>query len=68
MTGEGGGEWRWLRIRRAMASDGDTEDEESAYAELVEYLRVATQLTYEELADFRSPEEESLPDESATLH
>lgn len=57
-----------LQITRAMASDDDAEDEEGAYAELVEYLRVAAQLTYEELADFRSPEEAALPDESATLH
>ena len=57
-----------LQITRAMAGDEDAEDEESAYAELVEYLRVAAQLAYEELADFRAPEEESLPDESATLH
>lgn len=57
-----------LQITRAMAADEDADDEEDAYAELVEYLRVAAQLTYEELADFRSPEEEVLPDESATLH
>ncbi|MDH3439505.1 MAG: UPF0149 family protein [Gammaproteobacteria bacterium] len=57
-----------LQITRAMAGDDDAEDEESAYVELVEYLRVAAQLTYEELADFRSPEEDVLPDESATLH
>lgn len=57
-----------LQITRAMASDDEADEEESAYIELVEYLRVAAQLTYEELADFRSPEEEALPDESATLH
>ena len=57
-----------LQITRAMASDEDAEDEENAYTELVEYLRVAAQLAYEELADFRAPEEDSLPDESATLH
>jgi hypothetical protein len=45
-----------LQITRATV-DEDTDDEtnESAYAELVEYLRVAVQLTYEELAEFRSP-------------
>ncbi len=45
-----------LQITRATA-DEETDDEtnESAYAELVEYLRVAAQLTYEELAEFRSP-------------
>lgn len=44
-----------LQITRATVDD-DTDDEanESAYAELVEYLRVAVQLTYEELAEFRS--------------
>ena len=57
-----------LQITRAAADDDDVESEESAYAELVEYLRVAAQLTYEELADFRSPEEEVLPGESETLH
>jgi len=57
-----------LQITRAMAEDDEADEEENAYAELVEYLRVAAQLTYEELADFRSPEEEVLPDESSTLH
>ena len=58
-----------LQITRAAADDDDEgDDEEDAWAELVEYLRVATQLTYEELAEFRSPEEENLPDESTTLH
>ena len=46
----------------------EDEEEENAYAELVEYLRVATQLIYEELADFRTPDEEILRDESDTLH
>ena len=45
-----------LEISRAAADeDGEKESEEAAYAELVEYLRVATQLTYEELAEFRQP-------------
>jgi yecA family protein len=45
-----------LEITRAAADDdGDGESEESAYTELVEYLRVAAQLTYEELAEFRTP-------------
>lgn len=58
-----------LQITRAASEeDGVGEDEESAWVELVEYLRVATQLTYEELADLRSPDEDSLPDESSTLH
>jgi yecA family protein len=43
-----------LQITRAMAEDeGDSEADEQAYAELVEYLRVAAQLTYEELVEFR---------------
>ena len=45
-----------LQITRATADEeSDDETNESAYAELVEYLRVAAQLTYEELAGFRSP-------------
>lgn len=57
-----------LQITRAAAEDDDAEAEENAYVELVEYLRVAAQLTYEELADIRSPDEEVRPDESETLH
>lgn len=44
-----------LQITRATVDqDADEETNEAAYAELVEYLRVAVQLTYEELAEFRS--------------
>jgi uncharacterized protein YgfB (UPF0149 family) len=58
-----------LEITRATTGDdGDEEHTESAYVELVEYLRVAVQLTYEELAEFREPVEDILPDESDTLH
>jgi yecA family protein len=58
-----------LQITRAAADDdGDDEGMDNAYAELVEYLRVATQLVYEELADFRSPAEGILPDDDETLH
>ncbi len=43
-----------LQITRAVADeDTDTETDEQAYAELVEYLRVAAQLTYEELVEIR---------------
>jgi len=43
-----------LQITRATADDeSDDEADEEAYAELVEYLRVAVQLTYEELVEFR---------------
>jgi len=58
-----------LQITRATIDDDeDEEDNESAFVELQEYLRVAVQLAYEELADFRSSEEGDLPDESETLH
>ncbi len=45
-----------LQITRATAGE-EAEDEatEDAYVELVEYLRVAAQLVYEELAEFRKP-------------
>lgn len=43
-----------LEITRATAGDDDEETEESAYVELVEYIRVAAQLAYEELAETRS--------------
>ena len=53
-----------LQITRATVDDEDDEEtNEAAYTELVEYLRVAVQLAYEELADFRSP-----PDDTAVLH
>jgi len=45
-----------LEITRAVADDGsDAESDERAYAEIVEYLRVAAQLAYEELVEFREP-------------
>jgi len=44
-----------LQITRATVDEGSDEAaNEEAYVELVEYLRVAVQLTYEELAEFRS--------------
>lgn len=57
-----------LQITRVAAEGDDAESDEQAFVELVEYLRVATQLTYEELADFREPEEGALPAESDTVH
>lgn len=43
-----------LQITRAgLDEESDLEENESAYTELVEYLRVAAQLSYEELADIR---------------
>lgn len=44
-----------LEITRAsFDEDEDEESSESAYAELVEYVRVAVQLAYEELAEMRA--------------
>ena len=62
-----------LQITRATADEDDEEGDDEAYIELVEYLRVAAQLAYEELADFRSqaegePADDELSDESETLH
>ena len=49
-----------LQITRAGLDDeSDEEENESAYVELVEYLRVAAQLCYEELADIRNAKSES---------
>lgn len=45
-----------LQLTRATVDDAsDEETNEAAYAEIVEYVRVAAQLTYEELAEFRGP-------------
>lgn len=58
-----------LEITRATVGDeADDEGNESAFAELVEYLRVAAQLTYEELAEFRAPAEKTPRNELVTLH
>jgi hypothetical protein len=58
-----------LEITRAIVADGEDDDSsEGAFSDLAEYLRVAAQLTYEELAEFRGPAENSLSDQSATLH
>lgn len=43
-----------LQITRAgVSEESDAETNEAAYAEIVEYMRVAAQLAYEELADIR---------------
>ncbi|MDH3336653.1 MAG: UPF0149 family protein [Gammaproteobacteria bacterium] len=60
-----------LQITRAsVEDDSDDESIEEAYAELVEYLRVAAQLTYEELVEFRAkPEGNDIVDgEPEVLH
>jgi uncharacterized protein len=60
-----------LQITRAIAAeDAQSETDEQAYTELVEYLRVAAQLTYEELVGFRQPPaaEEGADPEPEVLH
>ena len=58
-----------LEITRATVDDeSDAEGNDNAFAELVEYLRVAAQLTYEELAEFRGSISGPPRNESATLH
>jgi yecA family protein len=60
-----------LQITRAAADEGSgSESDEQAYTELVEYLRVAAQLTYEELVEFRQgPDEKQGADiDSEVLH
>ena len=58
-----------LQITRAEVDEStDEETNEAAYAELVEYLRVAAQLAYEELADIRRRETPSDPDRTDTMH
>ncbi len=55
-----------LEITRATAdTDDSAETREQAWTELVEYLRVAAQLTYEELAGFRSP---AMPASDESIH
>jgi yecA family protein len=58
-----------LQITRAAVDENDDEESnESAYAELVEYLRVAAQLTFEELAEFRYAGAAAHPEKPETLH
>lgn len=57
-----------LEMTRASVDD-EVEDNEEALTELVEYLRVATQLVYEELAELRRPQENPSPlPESESIH
>ena len=58
-----------LEITRATVGDeDDDEDNERAYVELVEYIRVAAQLAYEELADLRDAPAAPGGDSAGTLH
>lgn len=60
-----------LEITRATVDyEEDEEDNEIAYAELVEYIRVSAQLAYEELADLRDGPSSSDPAEEprGTVH
>lgn len=54
--------------RAAVDEESDDETNEAAYAEIVEYVRVAVQLTYEELAEFRNPAGPASPQANETLH
>ena len=58
-----------LEITRAsVGEEADEQATDNAFAELVEYLRVAAQLTYEELAEFREPSSIKPQINSPTLH
>ena len=58
-----------LEITRAtVGEEADEQAADNAFAELVEYLRVAAQLTYEELAEFREPSSIQPTFDSPTLH
>lgn len=58
-----------LQITRAELDEAtDAETNEAAYAELVEFLRVAAQLAYEELADIRDANRQSKTDGPDTMH
>lgn len=50
--------------RASFDADDDADESEKAYAELVEYVRVAAQYTYEELADLR----EAAGGEQTSIH
>jgi len=58
-----------LEITRArVGEEADEQATDNAFSELVEYLRVAAQLTYEELAEFREPSSNQPQFDSPTLH
>ncbi len=58
-----------LQITRAEVDDAsDEETNEAAYVEIVEYLRIAAQLTYEELAELRHIAASSPKEGGETMH
>lgn len=58
-----------LQLTRAAVDEvADDETNEAAYAEIVEYVRVAVQLSYEELAEFRNPPADMATSGGKTLH
>jgi hypothetical protein len=58
-----------LQITRAELDEAtDAETNEAAYTELVEYLRVAAQLAYEELAEIRHASTDVEPPAKDTMH
>ena len=58
-----------LQFTRAAADEeSDDETNEAAYAEIVEYVRVAVQLAYEELAEFRGRSGHLQDDVGETMH
>ncbi len=58
-----------LQITRAELDEAtDAETNDAAYTELVEYLRVAAQLAYEELAEIRNASGPSKTDNPETMH
>jgi uncharacterized protein YgfB (UPF0149 family) len=58
-----------VEISRATAGDeDDVEGNDNAFEELVEYLRVAAQLVYEELAEFRGAASAPPQNKSGSLH
>jgi yecA family protein len=58
-----------LQLTRAeVDEDSDDETNEASYAEIVEYVRVAVQLVYEELAEFRGQPGDSPAGGGESLH
>jgi len=54
-----------LQITRAVADEDESEEaNEQAYVELVEFVRVAAQLAYEELAELRDGESANSPSDA----